>query len=344
MRRRPLALAPIGFIVCCMYSMAAQADQTEDFFKGKTLTMLIGTSTGGDVDARARMVARSMGKHIPGQPNIVPRNMPGGVGIVAANWLANVAPRDGAVIHAVMQGMPAHQALGGRGVEFDVAKFNWLGNTVDGTNVVVAWGASGITSIADARQREVLMGAPGSANNCVFYPLLLNALVGTRFKVIAGYPGGNDVNLAMERQEVEGRGCGTWAGWQSTKPDWVESRKIVVLAQAALRRAPGLADTPTLIELVDREFDKAVMRFMSSDAAYSRAYATSPGAPADRVQALRRAFDATMKDPEFIEEARRTDRELSPSTGEKVQKAVESVIATPRDVIEYAQNILKQGG
>jgi tripartite-type tricarboxylate transporter receptor subunit TctC len=324
-------------------SSPAAANDVADFYKGKQLTMLIGTSTGGDVDARARMVARYMGKHIPGQPSILPRNMPGAVGVVAANWLYNVAPKDGTVIHAVMQGMPAFQAMGGQGVEFDAAKLQWLGNTVEGTNVVVMWHASKIGSIADARTRQVVMGAPGTANNCVFYPLLLNALVGTHFKVITGYPGGNDVNLAMERGEVEGRGCGTWTGWLSTKPDWVEGKKIVVLAQGALKRSADLPTVPTLIELVESDFEKSVMRFMSSDGAYSRAYATNPGLPAARLMALRRAFDATMQDAEFLSEAKKTDRELSPSTGEEVQKVVEALIATPKDVLAHAKTILDQG-
>jgi tripartite-type tricarboxylate transporter receptor subunit TctC len=337
------ALSFMGSSLLVMIAPAVEADEVANFYKGKTLTMLIGTSTGGDVDARARMVARHMGRHIPGQPNILPRNMPGAVGVVAANWLYNIAPKDGTVIHAVMQGMPVNQAMGGQGVEFDAAKFLWLGNTVEGTNVVVAWHTSGITSIADAKKRVVIMGAPGSANNCVFYPLLLNALTGTNFKVIAGYPGGNDVNIAMERGEVEGRGCGTWSGWLSTKPDWVESNKIVVLAQGALQRSNDLPTIPTLIELADNDFDKAVMRFMSSDGAYSRAYATTPGVPAARLEALRRAFDATMADPDFVAEAKRTDRELSPSKGEEVQKVVETVIATPTDVVVYAKRILDEG-
>ena len=334
----------VGAFVChSMIVAPATADEVADFYKGKTITMLIGTSTDGDVDARARMVARYMGKHVPGQPTFLPRNMPGAVGVVAANWLYNVAPKDGTVIHAVMQGMPAFQAMGGQGVEFDAAKFQWIGNTVEGTNVVTMWHTAKIASIADAKTRAVVMGAPGTANNCVFYPLLLNALVGTKFKVITGYPGGNDVNLAMERGEVEGRGCGTWTGWLSTKPDWVEAKKIVVLAQGALKRSPDLPQVPTLIELADGEFEKSVMRFMSSDGAYSRAYATNPGLPAARLTALRRAFDATMRDAEFLNEAKKTDRELSPSTGEEVQKVVEALIATPKDVVSRAKEILDQG-
>lgn len=330
-------------VLAAAVASAAKADGVEQFYKGKTLTMLIGTSTGGDVDARARMLASHMGRHVPGQPSILPRNMPGAVGLVAANWLQNVAPKDGTVIHGVMQGMPAHQAMGGQGVEFDADKFEWLGNTVEGTNVVVVWHAAGIASMQDAKSRPIIMGAPGSANNCVFYPLLLNALVGTKFKVITGYPGGNDVNLAMERGEVEGRGCGTWAGWVSTRPEWVHSKKIAVLAQGALRRSAELPTVPTLIELVDGAFEKDVMRFMSSDGAYSRAYATTPGTPRERVEALRRAFDATMKDPEFIAEAKRTDRELSPSNGEAVQEVVARLIATPKNVVAYAKRILDEG-
>lgn len=343
MAHKTLSAALAFCLPLVAWASAASADEVAEFYRGRTVSMLIGTSTGGDVDARARMLARHMGRHIPGRPVIVPRNMPGAVGAVAANWVNNVAPRDGAVIHAVMQGMPAHQALGGRGVEFDLAKFNWIGNTVEGTNVVVVWRDSGVRSLDDAKKRTVVMGAPGAANNCVFYPLLLNALVGAQFKIIAGYPGGNDVNLAMERGEVEGRGCGTWAGWVSTKPEWVESGKIIVLAQGALRRSPDLPNVPTLMELVSGDFEKAVMQFMSSDAAYSRAYATSPGVPPARVSALRRAFDATMNDHEFLGEAKKTDRELSPSRGEDVQKAVEAVIATSPDVLSYARKILEAG-
>ncbi len=342
MHRKMLG-ALMGFAICVPAIAPAVADDVADFYKGKQVTMLIGTSTGGDVDARARMVARYMGKHIPGQPVFVPRNMPGAVGVVAANWLANVAPKDGTVIHAVMQGMPAFQAMEGQGVEFDAAKFQWIGNTVEGTNVVTMWHAAKINSVADAKKRTVVMGAPGTANNCVFYPLLLNSLVGTQFKVITGYPGGNDVNLAMERGEVEGRGCGTWTGWLSTKPDWVDSKKIVVLAQGALKRSPDLPNVPTLMDLVESDFDKSVMRFMSSDGAYSRAYATNPGVPAARLAALRRAFDATMLDAEFQSEAKKTDRELSPSTGEEVQKVVEALIATPKDVVARAKQILDAG-
>jgi tripartite-type tricarboxylate transporter receptor subunit TctC len=334
MHRKMLGVLLGSAIGATAVSLPAMADDVADFYKGKQLTMLIGTSTGGDVDARARMVARYIGKHIPGQPNMLARNMPGAVGVVAANWLYNVAPKDGTVIHAVMQGMPAFQAMDGQGVEFDTAKLQWIGNTVEGTNVVTMWHAANINSIADARTRQVVMGAPGTANNCVFYPLLLNALAGTNFKVITGYPGGNDVNLAMERGEVEGRGCGTWTGWLSTKPDWVDSKKIIVLAQGALRRSPDLPAVPTLMDLVESDFDKAVMRFMSSDGAYSRAYATNPGLPSARLTALRRAFDATMQDP---------DRELSPSTGEEVQKVVEALIATPKDVVIYAKKILDAG-
>ena len=200
--------ALLRIAACCMASTIAPAlaDDVALFYKGRTLTMLIGTSTGGDVDGRARMLARHMGRHIPGNPAIVPRNMPGAVGAVAANWMSNVGPRDGTIIHAVMQGMPAHQALGGRGVEFDTARFNWIGNTVEGTNVVVVWSDSQISSIEDARSRVVIMGAPGSANNCVFYPLLLNALVGTKFKIIAGYPGGNDVKSCNGARRSRGEG------------------------------------------------------------------------------------------------------------------------------------------
>jgi tripartite-type tricarboxylate transporter receptor subunit TctC len=330
-----LGLAIYGYGV----SSPAAANDVADFYKGKQLTMLIGTSTGGDVDARARMVARYMGKHIPGQPSILPRNMPGAVGVVAANWLYNVAPKDGTVIHAVMQGMPAFQAMGGQGVEFDAAKLQWLGNTVEGTNVVVMWHASKIGSIADARTRQVVMGAPGTANNCVFYPLLLNALVGTQFKVITGYPGGNDVNLAMERGEVEGRCNWSWSSIMATRADWVRDKKINVIIQFADEKHPDLPNVPLVSELAKTDKERKILDLMLSSQVMARPFAAPPGVPADRVKALRAAFMAVAEDPGFVAASKAQQLEVEPVSGERIQEIVRRMTDTPKPILRELRDI-----
>jgi len=188
----------------------AAAEPVADFYRGKSISMIIATAPGGDYDLRARLVSRHIGRHIPGNPAIVPRNMPGGVGIQAANYMASVAAQDGTSLHAIMQNMSTHQALGGAGVEYDTRKFFWIGNTTDTPNTISAWHTTGIRTIQDAMARELVIGAPGTATASVYYPKSLNELVGTKFKIVTGYPGGNQVNLAMERDEVGGR-INSWA-------------------------------------------------------------------------------------------------------------------------------------
>src|SRR5262249_59582080 len=186
----------------------------------------MGPRGGGAYACRPRRTPRHIGRHIPGEPAIIPRNMPGAVGVQAANWLATVAPRDGTVIHAIMQNMSAYQALGGASVEYDTRKFFWIGNTTDSPNVINSWHTTGIKTIQDVMTRELVVGAPGTATSSVYYPKALNELVGTKFKIVSGYPGGNNVNLAMERGEVGGRGSNSWASWKSTHPQWLAQDKI----------------------------------------------------------------------------------------------------------------------
>ncbi len=332
-------IAGIILALAVQVSSTAAADPIADFYRGKTISMIIATAPGGDYDLRARLVSRHMGRHIPGNPTIVPKNMPGGVGIQAANYMATVAPKDGTSLHAIMQNMSSHQALGGAGAEFDTRKFFWIGNTTNTPNTLVSWHTTGVRTIKDVMTRELAVGAPGTATASVYYPRALNELAGTKFKIVSGYPGGNPVNLAMERGEVGGR-VNSWASWKSTKPDWVKEKKIHVLVQMGLKRHPELADVPTITELAKTEEGKAIMLFLSADVPISRAYVTTPGVPADRVNALRRAFDATMKDPQFLAEAAKTKMDISPSTGEEAQKYSDLIANTPADVLARAKKVL----
>jgi tripartite-type tricarboxylate transporter receptor subunit TctC len=334
----------IGATILALMALASStpvwADPVADFYHGKSISMVIATAPGGDYDLRARLIARHMGKHIPGEPIIIPRNMPGAVGVQAANWLATVAPHDGTVLHAIMQNMSAYQALGGSSVEFDTRKFFWIGNTTDSPNVINSWYTTGIKTIQDVMTKTLVVGAPGTATSSVYYPKALNEIVGTKFKIVSGYPGGNNVNIAMERGEVGGRGSNSWASWKATHPDWLKERKIYILVQIALKRHPELANVPTMIELAKNDDDRAVLQFLSADIPISRAYVTTPGTPPERVEALRRAFDATMKDPAFLADAKKSRMDISPSTGEEAQKFSEMIANTPPKVLARAKKIL----
>lgn len=317
-----------------------RSEEVETFYKGRNIQLVIATSAGGDYDIRARLIARNIGRHIPGNPQVIPQNMPGGGGLQAANWVASVASRDGTVLVSLVQSAPMNQLMDGEGVRYDAGKFLWIGNTTSSPNTVVTWHTTGVRTLEEAKQKEVVLGAGGLATQAVFYPLVMNATLGTKFKLIHGYPGGNETNMAMERGETGGRGSNSWASWVATKPDWLREKKINILVQIGLKKHPQLADVPLLMELGQTPEDRAILRFMSTDTEFSRAINTTEGVPAARLEALRRAFDATMKDPQFLSEIDRLKADLSTSTGEEVQRIVADYLATPRSVVDRAKSIL----
>ena len=330
-------------LVAPAFFQAAAADPVEDFYKGKALEMVVPTSPGGDYDIRGRLVARHIGRFIPGNPTVVVRNMPGGLGVAAANYLARVAPRDGTVLHAIFQNMPVLQAIGSQGVEFDVRRFGWIGNTTNSPNVINSWHTTGIKSIQDVMTRELVVGAPGAASTSYIYPAALNALVGTKFKIVAGYPGGNDVNLAMEKGEVGGRGSNSWASWKSGHPHWLAEKKVTILVQIGLQRAPDLPDVPLMLELAKNDEDRQVLTFMSADMGISRAIVTTYDVPPARLEALRSAFDKMIRDPDFLAEADRMKMDISPSTGLEAQKVAESMLSMPPNIVQRAKVLFEPG-
>ena len=330
-------------LVAPAFFQPAAADPVEDFYKGKSLEMVVPTSPGGDYDIRGRLVARHIGRFIPGSPSVVVRNMPGGLGVAAANYLARVAPRDGTVLHAIFQNMPVLQAIGAQGVEFDVRRFGWIGNTTNSPNVINSWHTTGITSIQDVMTRELVVGAPGAASTSYIYPAALNALVGTKFKIVAGYPGGNDVNLAMEKGEVGGRGSNSWASWKSGHPHWLAEKKVTILVQIGLQRAPDLPDVPLMFELAKNDEDRQVLTFMSADMGISRAFVTTYDVPPARLEALRHASDKMIKDPDFMAEADKMKMDISPSNGLEAQKVAESMLSMPANILQRAKVLFEPG-
>ncbi len=320
---------------------AAQADPIADFYRGRSLDMIVPTSPGGDYDVRARLIARHLGRHIPGNPTIVARNMPSGVGIGAANYIAKVAARDGSVLHAIMQSIPTAQAIGKSGLEADVRTFHWLGNTTESPNVINAWHTTGIRTIQDAMERELVVGSSGAASPAFIYPNALNLLVGTKFRIVSGYPGGNEINIAMEKGEVGGRGSNVWVSWKRGHPHWIAEKKINILVQVALKRAPDLPDVPLMLELAKNDEDRQVLTFLSADTPISRAFVTTPGVPAERVAALRKAFEATLKDPELLAEAEKTRMEITFTPGEECHRIAEAIVNTPPAVLARAKVLME---
>ena len=340
---RPSRVRPSHLMIGLTLALAsapAQAQQSvEDFYKGKTIDFYIGFSVGGGYDIYARTVARYIGDHIPGKPRVVPKNMTGAGSRVAANYVYGVAPKDGTVLATADQSIPLEQAIGDTGIKFDARKFNWIGNPIVDNNTLVTWHTSPVKNVDDARGKEIAIGATGF-NTSSQYPQVMNTLVGTKFKIIMGYPGGNEVNLAMENGEVSGRGSNSWASWKASKPDWVREKKLNILVQIGLSKSPDLPDVPLLVDLAKNDDDRAALRLVSAPPNVGRPIFTTPGVPEERVKALRDAFDATMKDPAFLEEARKTGLDINPISGAELQKVVADIIDTPKPVTERLASIL----
>lgn len=335
------ALKVTGLAALLALSAQAASAQApvESFYKGKQVELVIGYTPGGGYDAYARLVARHLGAQIPGNPNIVARNMPGGGSRVAAAYISKIAPKDGSVLATADQSLSLAQAIGDKGIQFDTTKFFYIGNPSQENNTTVTWATSGIATIADAMMQDVPMGATGGSTSSQ-YPRAMNALLGTKFRIILGYPGGNDINLAMEKGEVAGRGSNSWASWKSTRPDWLANKKINILVQIGLNKAPDLPDVPLLMDLAKNDSDRAVLKLLSAPSAIGRPIFTTPGVPEDRIKALRTAFDKMVKDQAFIDEAKKSNLEIDPVSGEELQKIVNEIIATPKETAERLASII----
>ena len=316
---------------------AKAADAVADFYKGKTVNVLIGVGVGGEYDLQARLVARFIGKHIPGNPTVVPQNMTGAGGLKMANYLYKVAPKDGTYIGMISNSFPSLQVVGLEGLNFDSNKFYWLGTMAPTVETLAVWHTAGVKSIDDAKKKEVVAGASGKGAITYTFPAVMNDVLGTKFKIVTGYPGGNQINLAMERGELQARD-NTWSSWKATKPDWLRDKKIIIIAKAG-PPAPDL-DAPDVAELAKSPEDKQLVELIVSGTAMGRPLALTPGTPPERVAAVRAAFSATMKDPEFLAEAKKMNFDVDPVSGETMQASVAKILATPKAVAERAKPLL----
>jgi tripartite-type tricarboxylate transporter receptor subunit TctC len=331
--------------VCALLGAhASRADAVEDFYAGKQVSLFIGYSPGGGYDTYARVLARHIGKHIPGEPTVVPQNMPGAGSLTLANYLYNIAPKDGTAFGTFGRGLAMEKLLGGSGIRFDAAKFSWLGSLNNEVSICVSWHGSGIKSVADLRTHRFIVGGTGSGSDTAIFPLVLKNLLGFDIKLIPGYPGGNDVLLAMERGEVDGR-CGwSWATVKATRPDWVEEGKINILLQLALDKHPDLPDVPLVTELARTEDERQAMELIFARQVMGRPYTAPPGVPAERLDALRRAFDATARDPEFLADAAKVGLELNPVSGEQIDAVIARIYGARPSAVKLATDAIRDNG
>jgi tripartite-type tricarboxylate transporter receptor subunit TctC len=331
------AVTAMALLTSVTLPFTARADAVADFYRGKTVNMLIGIGAGGEYDMLARTIAKYIVRYIPGNPVSVSQNMTGAGGLKMTNFLFNQAQRDGTYMAVIQSGLPAAQVMGVPGISFDIAKFNWLGTIQPAIETLVMWHTTGVKTIADATKREYSLGASSRGSNTYAMPALMNAFFGTKFKIVTGYTGGNLINLAMERGEVDGR-VNSWASWKTTKGAWLKEKKIVVIAQAGPKVAD--LDAPSLEQLAKSDDDRKIIELVLSGSHFGRPITTTPGVPPERLAALRTAFNAVMKDKDFLAEMAAKNYDVAPITGEQLQRTADKLVATPRALAERARKIL----
>ena len=302
----------------------AAAQTPEQFYAGKAIDLVIGYPPAGSNDTYARLLARHFGKHVPGNPTIVPKNQPGAGSFLALGQIYNAAPKDGTVVGIGAPTAPLDEKLGSQGVRFKTAEFSWIGRIDSLINIVFMWKTSPVKTVEDAQRIESTLSGTGAGSTVSIFPTVMNNVLGTKFKLIMGYRGSNDAQLAVERGEVEGHST-SWTAVKVAHPDWLPSKSITILVQFGLNRHPELPDVLTVVELARNDEERAVLRAVMNATEVGTAFFTTPGAPPDRVEALRRAFDDTMADPEFLADAEKTTLTVSPMKGEELQKLVAEV-------------------
>ena len=332
-----------GLAVAALFCAPALAEPVADFYKGKTISLVVSSSTGGGYDTLARTIAKHIGKHIPGNPAVVVRNMPGAGGIVATNHLYNVAAKDGTVIGGVQSNTPFEPLIGTKEAKYDAAKFNWLGSPSIEVAILTLWHTAPVDTLEQTRAREVTVGASGANSTPSFYARLLNETLGTKLKIIVGYPGQTEAFLAMERGEIDGYPSVFYSALMSTKPTWIKEKKIKLIVQYGPERQPELADVPFAPDFITNPEDKLLMEAAFAPLALGRPYLMPPGVPADRVEAMRAALAATFSDREFRAEADAIGLDISkPRTGPQTQEVVERAYKTPEHIVERLRRLQQQ--
>jgi tripartite-type tricarboxylate transporter receptor subunit TctC len=330
----------IAGVVAVSLSAGTVFAQSKDFFQGKKVTVIVSAGAGGGYGLYGQLFAKNFARHIPGKPKVTLQYMGESGGMKASNYLYNVAPRDGTYLGTLRTTAMVAQVLRPSGVKYDTAKFNWIGSMAPMINTIGVWHTAKGKSIATLKKHQVLVGAGGKASELYIQPMILNKLVGTKFKIITGYRGTNDVRQAIERGEVQGTAM-AWLIWKAKTPHWLRDNKIVHVVQTGIERLPDLPNVPTMIELAQNEPDRQIMRFLSTPAALGRSVTAPPGVPAKTVAILRRAFMATMKDPIMIADATKRNVIIEPTSGDDIDKLVQKAMNTPKALLERTKSLLE---
>ncbi len=335
-----VATAAIATALVC--GPPAHADEVADFYQGKSVTLFVGYPPGGAYDIYARLIARHMTQHVAGHPQFVVRHKPGAASLNLINDLYKVQPRDGSVIGMFARSMALSRLLGRDGTNYDPVAFNWIGSANNEVSICGVWHGVGVRSTADFLSRPLVFAANAPGAESDIYPNILNNLVGTKFKVVAGYPGVNDLTLALERGEADAR-CGwSWGAVKAAKPDWIRDKKIYIAVQFATAKHKDLPDVPLVTELARNEAERAALDLILTQQVMGRPFAAPPQVPQARVVALRRAFEQTLKDPEFLSEADKLSLEINLVTGEALQAMVERMFKAPPAVVAAARRAITQ--
>jgi tripartite-type tricarboxylate transporter receptor subunit TctC len=334
---RPM-IGALGALLSVVVGGTAGAQTPEQFFAHKTINIAIGYTPGGSYDLYGRLIQRHLGKHIPGQPTVVAQNMPGAGSLKAANYTYEVALKDGTALGVIVESAALEQAIDNPGVHYDAAKFSYIGRVATSDNIFMMWHTAKVQSIADALQTEATMAGTGPGNIAETIPKLLNALIGTKFKIVSGYPASNEGMLAMERGEVDGAGS-SWTAVKVGKADWLRDKKIKIILQTAPERIAELPDAPSIAEYGKSAADKELTYLYASGSAVGRSLIGPPGIPDDRLKALQGAFMAMVKDPDFLAEIKKMNIDLEPLPGDGVQALVEKTLSVSPEVRQRAKTL-----
>lgn len=320
--------------------VSKSASYAEDFYKDKVLTVVVGYSPGGVYDVQARILSQHIGRSIPGSPKAIVQNMPGAGSLKAANYLYKLAPQDGTYIGSFANGLITQQLFDSEGIQFDAQKFKWIGSSMSETNIVYAWHTTDFRSMADVQAREMIVPGTGSGANSVTLPRIMNAVLGTKFRVVAGYPGAAETMLSIERGESEGHAGGTLTNLKASKPNWLAEGKVRILGQLSLKKHPDLQQTPLITEMVTNSQDKAALQLMLAKQSVAFPLAAPPGTPSDRLDILRRAFVQTISDGKFKDDAAKFNIELDLTTGEEIETLIQSIFESPPEVVARARSLI----
>lgn len=317
------------------------AESLADFYKGKTIKIVVGYGPGSEYTAETQLVARHIGDHIPGHPSIIVQNLPGGGTRRAASWIYNVAPKDGTAMGCFNQNIPMDQVLDTKKLHFDVRKFNWIGTPTHNNNVLFLWYKTGIKTLAQAKEKPLIIGAGAGGNTpATIYPRIVDHFYGTKLRVISGYHS-QEALLAVERGEVAGLGARSYVGLVREKPHWIRDHKINILFQVGTEKDPALPNVPLLTDFAKNAQQREVLDFISRSVAVGRPIVAPPDVPADKVAALRAAFDATVKDPKFLADAKHQKLAVAPTSGKELQAVVDKIVGVSPHAVAMLKEALK---